>query len=278
MLARRVLSWLLAAVLVYLVVVLAYWLGQERLTYFPGPRPGPLPRVPALEIREEWIETQDGERLHAWFVQPRTSAAGAPPKGAVLVCHGNAGNLEMRLPLAAGFASMGFATLLFDYRGYGASTGKPRELGTYLDAEAACDRLAGGLGFGLERIAAYGESLGGAVAIELALRRRIAAVLVEDTFTSMADMGSRLYPWLPVRLLLRARYDSKSKVPRLAVHLLVIHSPEDDLVPFEFGRELFEAANEPKSFLETGGSHDDLGFLGKDEWIARVRSFLESAF
>ena len=272
---RRVLSWILAAIAAYVVVVLAFWITQERLIYFPGPRPGRPPASRIAELSEEWIDASDGVRLHAWLVRPRANGA---VSGAILVCHGNAGNIELRLPLAEAFAGMGLATLLFDYRGYGASTGKPSEKGTYLDAEAAFDRLRCEPGIPAERIAAWGESLGGAIAIELGLRRKLAAVVVEDTFTSMAEVGADLYPWLPVRLLLRARYDSIGKVGRLECPILVIHSPEDDVVPFDEGRRLFEAAREPKRFLSTGGLHEETGFLTDEKWRAEVRGFLEGAF
>jgi uncharacterized protein len=272
MLKRRVLPWLLVAASAYLLVVLAFWLGQERLIFFPGPRPGPPPSSPIVVLSEEWIETRDGARLHGWLALPKQG----PPKGAVLVCHGNAGNVELRLPLAEGFAEMGFASLLFDYRGYGASTGKPTEEGTYRDAEAAYDRLAGEKGFPAGRIVVYGESLGGAVAIELGLRRKVGAVVVEDTFTSTADIGAGLYPWLPVRLLVRTRYDSLAKIGRLGAPVLVIHSPADDLVPFSHGEKLFAAAHEPKRFLSTGGGHEDRGFLQEARWRKDVRAFLET--
>jgi fermentation-respiration switch protein FrsA (DUF1100 family) len=275
---RRMIPWLVAAALAYVAVVVAFWIGQDRLIYFPGPRPGPPPASGTLELREEWIETKDGARLHAWLATARrasgaTSTSG--PKG-VLVCHGNAGNIASRIPVAEAFAAWGFTTLLFDYRGYGASPGKPSEEGTYQDAEAAFDHLAKLLGGAAPRIVAYGESLGGAVAIELALRRPVASVVVEDTFTSMADMGSGLYPWLPVRTFLRQRYDSASKVGKVSVPFLVIHSPADDLVPFALGKRLFETAREPKTFLETGGRHNDGGFLDEERWRSAVRSFLES--
>jgi alpha-beta hydrolase superfamily lysophospholipase len=278
MLKRRVLPWFLAVAAAYLLVVLAFWLGQERLIYFPGPRPGPPPESSLLILGEEWIETPDGERLHGWLAlpRPRPGAPAAKPAGVVLLCHGNAGNIELRLPLAEAFAEMNFATLLFDYRGYGASTGKPTEEGTYRDAEAAFDRLAGEKGFAPGRIVAFGESLGGAVAIELGLRRKLGAVVVEDTFTSMADIGAGLYPWLPVRLLVRARYDSITKIGQLEAPVLVIHSPEDDLVPFAHGEKLFAAAREPKKFLATGGRHEDRGFLREERWKADVRAFLEA--
>lgn len=278
MLKRRVLIWLLVVLAAYLLVLLAFWIGQERLIYFPGPRPGPPPESPLLTLSEEWIETRDGMRLHGWLALPRARPgdSSAKPAGVVLVCHGNAGNIELRLPLAEAFAGMNFATLLFDYRGYGASTGKPTEEGTYRDAEAAFDRLAGEKGFAPGRIVAFGESLGGAVAIELGLRRKLGAVIVEDTFTSMADIGAGLYPWLPVRLLVRARYDSAAKIGRLEAPVLVIHSPEDDVVPFAHGERLFAAARQPKTFLSTGGLHEDRGFLREPKWGADVRHFLEA--
>lgn len=278
MVFRRMLPWLVAAVAVYVVVVLAFWIGQDRLIYYPGREPGPPPASTTLDLREEWIDTKDGERIHAWLAIPRRSQAAGSTKlaGGVLVCHGNAGNIASRLLLAETFGEWGFATLLFDYRGYGGSSGKPSEEGTYLDAEAAFDRLEILLGDGERRIVAYGESLGGAVAIELALRKKVARVVVEDTFTSLAEIASGLYPWLPVRTFLRQRYDSIAKVGKLTVPLLVIHSPVDDLVPFALGKKLFEAAREPKTFLETGGAHNEGGFLDGEGWRKAVRSFLES--
>jgi uncharacterized protein len=270
--ARRRLNWILALVVfggAYLLIAFGYWFWQDRLVYFPGVPAGAPPPAAGLEVREEWIGTSDGERLHAWLSRP-----GGETKGAVLVCHGNGGNLAMRLPLAETFGAMGLAVLLFDYRGYGASSGKPSEEGTYLDAEAAHDFLAKATGIPPERITAYGESLGGAVAIELARRRKVGAVIVESAFTSMADIGSSIYPWLPVRLLLRSRYESAAKIGALGVPVLVIHSPEDDLIPFEHGKRLFAAASEPKRFLSTSGRHNDWGFSQRGEWRDQVREFL----
>jgi fermentation-respiration switch protein FrsA (DUF1100 family) len=279
---RRMIPWVAVVLLAYLAVVLAFWIGQNRLIYYPGPTPGPPPASAILDLREEWIETKDGERLHAWLATPRAAKGDGIVRG-VLVCHGNAGNIASRVPVAEAFASSGFTTLLFDYRGYGGSTGKPTEKGTYLDAEAAFDRFEELLrplspttsGSPSPRIAVYGESLGGAVAIELARRRKVARLLVEDTFTSLADIASGLYPWLPARTLLRNRYASIDKVGAIGVPLLVIHSPQDDLVPFALGRKLFDAAREPKTFLETGGRHDEGGFLEEERWRSAVRSFLE---
>lgn len=266
--------WILALAALYLLVVLAFWIWQDRFMYFPGPPAGAPTSAAGLDLREEWIATPDGERLHAWFVRPGTETGSGARLGVVLVSHGNGGNIADRKPTAETFAAMGWAVLMFDYRGYGGSSGKTDEEGTYVDAVAAYDRLAADPGIAADRIVAYGESLGGAVAIELARRRPLAAVVVESTFTSMPDIGAAVYPWIPVRLLARARYDSIGKVPSLGVPLLVIHSPEDDLIPFEHGQRLFEAAGEPKRFLATSGRHNDWGFSQRAEWKNLVREFL----
>ena len=266
--------WILAVAALYLLVVLAFWVWQDRFMYFPGPPAGPPPAVRGLDLREEWIATPDGERLHAWSVRPEGLG---DRLGAVLVCHGNAGNIANRQLTAETFAAMGWAVLMFEYRGYGASSGKPDEEGTYVDAVAAYDRLAADPAIDPKRIVAYGESLGGAVAIELAGRRPLAALVVESTFTSMPDIGAAVYPWIPVRLLARAHYDSVEKVPALKIPLLVIHSPQDDLIPFEQGQRLFAAAREPKQFLATSGRHNDWGFAQTAAWRSLVREFLARA-
>lgn len=252
----------------YVVVCLLVFLFQARLVYFPGPAPRVTPAELGLEHRELELTTSDGERVHAWFL-PRPDA-----RGAVLVSHGNAGNIEMRLELARVYLELGWSVLLYDYRGYGESTGSPSEAGTYLDAEAAYEHLARVEGLAPERIVLHGESLGVAVALELALRRPVAAVIAESAFTSLPDMAAEVYPFLPGRLLARIRYDNLAKVARLGVPLLLIHSPDDEIVPVEHARRLFAAAREPKELLLTAGGHNDGGFLRRTEWRTRVGAFL----
>jgi len=269
----RRLNWILGLAALYLLVVLAFWLWQDRFVYFPGPPAGAPPASTVVDCAEEWIPTPDGERLHAWLARPR----GAPADerlAAVLVSHGNGGTIANRMQTAETFAAMGRAVLMFDYRGYGGSSGKPSEEGTYVDAVAAYDRLAADPRILPDRIVAYGESLGGAVAIELARRRKVEALVVESTFTSLPDIGQAVYPWIPVRFLSRAKYDSAAKIGAIGVPVLVIHSPQDDLIPFEFGRRLFEAAREPKRFLATAGGHNDWGFSQREDWRTLVREFL----
>jgi len=181
-----------------------------------------------------------------------------------LISHGNAGTVAERLELARAFVAMGRSVLLYDYRGYGRSQGRPSEEGTYLDAEAAFDWLTA-RGLAPQAIAAYGESLGGAVSIELARRRDPARLIVEATFTSLPDIGARAYPWLPVHLLSRIRYDNIAKAPELTLPVLVLHSPEDELVPFAHAHRLYDALGGERRLVETGGPHNAGGFGAGDQ-------------
>lgn len=266
---RTALMPLLVLAVGYLGLCLAAYLFQTRLIYFPGPPPGRTPADAGLEFRELELATSDGVRLHAWLLEARA------PRGVVLVCHGNAGSIEQRIEHGSAFVSMGWSVLLFDYRGYGRSTGSPSEEGTYRDAEAAYDWLVGAGGQSGARIVVYGESLGAGVAIELARRRPVDGVVAESAFTSLADLGAEVYPILPVRWLVRHRYRNLEKVAALRVPLLVIHSPQDEIVPVAHGTRLFEAAREPRSLLLTEGGHNDGGFLRRAEWRGAVRVFLE---
>jgi fermentation-respiration switch protein FrsA (DUF1100 family) len=262
---------LLLLALIYVGVCVLAWVFQSRLIYFPGPPPAHTPDAYGLAYEEVALITADGLKLQAWSL-PVESASGC-----VLVCHGNAGNIEHRLLLARAFQAMGLSVLLFDYRGYGNSEGRPSEQGTGLDAQAALDWLLDEQGLDPGQIVLYGESLGGGVALALAAGRPLAAVIVESTFTSLPELGARIYPLLPVRLIASIRYDNLAALRTLRAPLLVIHSPQDDIVPFDFGRELFEAAPAPKEFLATSGDHNDGGFQLRAEWHDKVRDFIRRA-
>lgn len=255
----------------YLALCLIVWLTQAKLVFFPGAAPRTTPGEFGLEFRELEIRCADGVRLSAWLLPAKES------RGAVLVSHGNAGSIEHRIPLARSFLELGWSVLLYDYRGYGKSTGRPDEEGTYRDAEAVHDHLTKVAGIAPERIVLFGESLGAAIAIELARRRPAAAVVLESAFTSIPDVGAGAYPFLPVRLLARFRYDNLAKVAELGLPLLLIHSPADEIVPVEHGRRLFAAAREPKRLLLTEGRHNDGGFQRRPEWRAEVGEFLAGA-
>jgi uncharacterized protein len=245
---------------------------QSKLIWFPGPPGSTTPRDAGLAFEELTLTTLDGERLHAWLLP-----AAGEPRGALLVSHGNAGTIEDRLDLARFFVDTRLSVLLYDYRGYGRSSGSPSEEGTYLDARAAWKELVERHGFAPAHILLYGESLGGGVALQLATEVKSGGVILHDSFSSLADAAAYHYPWLPVRWLLRVHYDNLAKIGRIGAPLLVIHSPDDEVVPFEQGQRLFAAAAEPKEFLETAGDHNGPGYLGKAEWRARVRAFVDRA-
>ncbi|MBI5239778.1 MAG: alpha/beta hydrolase [Elusimicrobia bacterium] len=229
------------------------WFERANL-YFPSRTLEADPGMLGLAFEDLRLAAADGTSVHAWFVPLEERSP------VVLFCHGNAGNISHRLDKLLALRRAGAAALFFDYRGYGRSSGRPDEQGTYLDAEAAYLWLSEVKRVPPERLFILGESLGGAVAMELALRRRAGGLILESTFTSVVEMCRRVFPFLPARLIVRFRYDTLSKIGRLAAPLLVMHSPEDEIVPFAMGRRLYEAAPGPKTFMELRGGHND-GFM-----------------
>jgi fermentation-respiration switch protein FrsA (DUF1100 family) len=219
-----------------------------------------------------FVTTSDGVKLSAWFFPAKNDS---PRRNKVmLVCHGNGGNISHRLQLTRLLLGTGTAVLLFDYRGYGRSSGKPDEAGTYLDAQAAYQWLRQ-REFAARDIFAFGESLGGAVVAELALRETIGGLVLQSTFTSIPDVGAELLWWLPVRWLSTIKYDTRAKLPRIKVPVLVMHSREDSLVRFHHAEENFAAANEPKLFQETEGDHNDSLFLEPGLGAKGLEKFLQ---
>ncbi len=209
------------------------------------------PRRASLPYEEVEFVAEDGCRLFGWWFPLEKS------RGAVVVCHGNAGNIGDRLWMVPGFQALGLEVFLFDYRGYGRSRGLPTERGLYRDARAAFEVARARFGDSDDPpIIAYGRSLGGAVAVQLALDKPVRALVVESAFTSLTDMGRRFYPWLPVGLVCWRKYDVVGKIARVKVPKLIAHSRDDSLIPFEMGQRLYAAAPESKVFCELAGDHD----------------------
>ena len=262
--------------LVYLGLAALIYFRQSSLVFLPhidrGFRTSPtsigLPFVP-LELA-----TGDGETLDGWLVPAGTKPGN---RGLIIFFHGNAGNISHRLDYLRMFHDLGFATLMLDYRGYGLSSGSQSEAGTYLDASAAWRHATQDLGFPADRIVLFGESLGGGVAAQLATATRPGALVLASTFTSVPDLGADLYPLLPIRLLARIHYDTLARLPQITCPVLVIHSPNDDIIPFVHGRRLFEAARPPKLFLEIQGGHNDGFVFDRDDWVRKLDGFLAQA-
>jgi len=245
------------------------WFERANL-YFPNRVLKGDPGALGLTFQDLSLTASDGASVHAWFVPLEEESP------VILFCHGNAGNISHRLDKLLLLRRAGAAVLLFDYRGYGRSWGTPTEEGTYGDAEAAYAWLTEEKKVPPERIVAHGESLGGAVAMELALRRRVAGLILESAFTSVVEMAKRIFPFLPVRRMVSFRYDNLSKVGKAACPVLVMHSPQDDIVPFAMGRHLYEAAPRPKTFVELRGSHND-GFLESPTYEPAIAKFLKGS-
>jgi len=256
------------ALMSYVGLAALMWLMQSRLVFAPSQRIEATPTEAGLAYEDVRLRTADGLNLHAWFVPaPR-------PLGTVLFCHGNAGNLSHCLEAIAQYHRLGFSSLVFDYRGYGRSEGRPTERGAYRDAEAAWRYLTETRGIAPDDIIVHGRSLGGAVAAHLAAERAPRALVVESAFTSVPDLGQEMYPWLPVRLLSRFRYDTREYLQRVACPVLIAHSPEDETVPYHHGRRLFEAAREPKRWLEMRGGHNDGYLVSGRGYEAALKAFM----
>jgi len=268
---------LLVAVAVLLAAVGLLWSQQRRLIYLPAPRAVP-PAASVLPAAEEVsFPTEDGLRLAGWFVPATARGPGLRERRspAVLVCNGNGGNRSLRVPLAAALAQAGLAVLLFDYRGYAANPGRPTEPGLAADARAALAYLAARPEVDPARLVYFGESLGAAVALRLAVERPPAALVLRSPFASLAEVGRLHYPWLPVSLLLADRYDSLGRVGRLAAPLLVVAGERDRIIPAAHSRRLFDAAPEPKRFvLLPGADHNDLDLLAGPRLLAELLAFL----
>jgi fermentation-respiration switch protein FrsA (DUF1100 family) len=249
--------------LIYLgvVLVVAYlgwgailYLMQARFLYRPVREVAYTPDELDMDFEDVVFKTGDGVELNGWYVPAEDS------NYAVLFCHGNGGNIMHRLDSIDFFHNLGLSCFIFDYRGYGKSKGRPSEEGTYLDVQAAYQWLIESKKMRANKIIVFGRSLGGSIAAHLARKAAPRGLVLESSFTSYADMGKRFYPYMPVRWFARFGYRTIDYVKDVRCPVLVIHSRDDEIVCFDFGLELYEAAKEPKEFVEISGSHND-GFL-----------------
>ncbi|MGQ0587616.1 MAG: alpha/beta hydrolase [Gammaproteobacteria bacterium] len=254
----------------YGLLCAALYLLQDRMLFLPGIPGREITATPAalnLRFEELAITTADGLRLHGWWV---------PAEGArrtLLHFHGNAGNISHRLELLEIWHALGLNVVLFDYRGYGASDGSPSEEGLYRDAEAVWAALMA-RGVRANDVVIHGQSMGGAVAAWLAARRQPAALVLESAFTSVPEVAAGLYPWLPVRLLARLRLDTRGELARVRAPVLVIHSRDDEIIPFAHGEALLAAAQGSKQLIELRGDHNGGFYISREAYERGWRDFL----
>jgi fermentation-respiration switch protein FrsA (DUF1100 family) len=254
---------------IYLLQILYIYFNQHNIVYLPSRHLGATPDLVGLTYETVMLNAEDGTRIHGWYI------AREKPRGTLLFLHGNAGNISHRLSTLSQLHDLGLSVLIIDYRGYGESEGEPSESGIYMDAEAAWRYLTEDRGIPADEILIHGRSLGGAVAAYLASRHHAQGVILESTFTSAEEMAAELYPWLPTAWLTRLDYNTRERLASIQIPLMVIHSRDDEIIPFKQAEELFRAGNSPKRFLQLSGSHN-YGFVtnaikylqGLDEFIS----------
>ncbi len=258
---------------VYLGLGLYLYVFQARYVYFPELPSRQVDATPAdigLAFDAVTLNTADGEALAGWFV-PASAA-----RGTLLYLHGNGGNIGHRLDQIEVFHRLGLDVFIIDYRGYGASSGKPSEEGTYRDALAAWNWLTQEKRLAPERIVLFGESLGGSIAAWLAARQAPAGLIIYASFTSVPEMAQALYPMFPAARLVRYRYDTRAALGKVNCPVLILHSPEDEIIPFSHGQALLEAAREPKRLVELRGGHNDALWVSREIYPREIGAFLQT--
>ena len=266
------------AIAIFATMILLMALFERSLIFFPTRYPDGMwdtevaARGSGCEIDDHFFPAGDGTRLHGWWC--RRLDAG-PDEAVLLFFHGNAGNLSHRAELLIELATRTPASVfVVGYRGYGRSEGRPKEAGLYLDARAAWKHLTEEIGVGADRTVIFGKSLGGGVAVDLAMEAPAAGLIIESSFTSIPDMAGAHYPFVP-KFLVRTQMNSVVKIPFVSMPKLFIHSREDRVVPYRLGRGLFEAASEPKRFYEVvGAGHNETWLVGGDPYFQALSQFI----
>jgi fermentation-respiration switch protein FrsA (DUF1100 family) len=254
----------------YAIFALTLYFMQSKFVYSPIRQ---IPYTPAelgLDFEDVYFRTSDKLLLHGWFVPAPNSTF------TVLYCHGNGGNIMFYLDTVNLLNGLGLNCFIFDYRGYGQSQGRPSEAGTYLDTRAAFRWLTKTKKIPREQIIVFGWSLGGSAAAYLASKTRPRGLVLEGAFTSYRDIGACYYPYIPVRLFARFDYPTIDFIRRVRCPVMVIHSREDETIPFEMGLELYDAANEPKEFVELHGGHNDASLTSAETYKNAWQKWLKS--
>jgi fermentation-respiration switch protein FrsA (DUF1100 family) len=245
-------------------------LFERAFIFYPERHLFAFPSDEGMDYQDVILQGRDGIRIHGWFIPGRG-------KGVVLFFHGNGGNISHRIEKTRLLLYPEISSLMIDYHGYGRSHGNPSEKACYLDALTSWEYLVSGRHFESNQIILFGESLGGAVAVDLATRRDVGAMILESTFPNIGVVANRFLPGLS--FLLKRKFDSLSKISGVHVPLLQLHGDQDDLVPFELGQRLFEAANEPKEFFTIKGAHhNDTYEMGGEAYFQTIHQFINRTF
>ncbi|MET0407446.1 MAG: alpha/beta hydrolase [Hyphomicrobium sp.] len=260
---------LIIAVGAYVIAAGVMYVAQRRFMYFPDPVRTTPAAAGLANVKEMSLATPDGEKLVAWYGKAR------PGQPTLLYLHGNGGSLALRSETMRKYLDHGRGMLMLAYRGFSGSTGAPTEAANVADAKLAYDTLIR-TGVKPDDIILYGESLGSGVAIQVAKEKKVAGIILDAPYTSILELAVAQFPWLPVSLLLKDRYESIKYIHDLHVPIFILHGDADEIVPVEMGRRLFAAANEPKEIKTVPGGghviHDGPSFAYVNGWIERLRA------
>lgn len=280
---------------IYIGYCIRFYRIQSYIIYNPHFGLDVKSKNKTIEHEEIAYQTTDGVTIFAWYVpfipnaahgadnsntpdelkEPISPRVPENSRGVILFCHGNSGNISQRIDSFEIFRELGFSTFIFDYRGYGKSRGKTTEKGTYLDAEGAWNYLVTEKKVKPEEIIVFGRSLGGGIASYLAKKYQPRALIIESSFTSVSDIARAFFPRLPLKLLLRFKYNNMERLKDIHCPVLIVHSPDDRTIPFVCGKVLYETANPPKKFLRIKGDHL-YGFIkSKKKYIKGLREFFD---
>ncbi len=264
-----------SALITVLIMIIPKFI-EKRLIFHPDKsNDHTTPDAYGIQYDDVTFRTEDGLNLNGWFVPGKKSVPDADLH-TLLWFHGNSGNINRRLDnIKMLHDRVPVNVFIFDYRQYGRSEGKISEQGTYIDARDALAYLHSRNDINNEKIIFFGRSLGSAVAVELAVKEKCRALILETPFTSIKEMGKKLYPFLPFTFFLRTKYDSLSRIGDIKVPTLIMHGDKDELVPIEQGKILYEKANEPKEFYTIPGAmHNDTHIVGGEEYFDVIKRFI----
>ena len=263
---------LLAIALFYVAAMIAIYFAQALFIYAPQMPTRELVATPAdigLEYEDLTLQTIDNEKINAWYIP--TNKSNKEPTKTVLFFHGNAGNISHRLETIKIYNNLGLDFLIFDYRGFGISTGKPSEQGTYLDADSVWKYLIEERKLEPKDIIIAGRSLGGGVGAELAKKVHPALLILESTFTSMTEVSTKHYPFMPTGLIVKHEYETNLKLKDIHCPIVLVHSINDEVIPYEHSQRNYAAANEPKQFIELRGGHGSGFLLSKQDYVSGLQ-------
>ncbi len=246
---------------------------ERYFIYFPERTLRGTPEHLGLTYEDVWFKAEDGTELHGWYIPGSSDVTW-------IFCHGNGGNISARLDNLRDIRTrLGAGVFIFDYRGYGLSEGVPSEAGTHLDALAALESVKRRLAGQRSRIVYFGRSMGCSVATRLAVEHPPDALILEGPPPSIPRIAHLHAPWIRfplLRAIMRTRYETFRDITRVKSPLLVIHGDADDIVPMKFGKEVFDAANEPKEWLMVSGAgHDRADLVAPDVYYSAIETFIE---